>query len=102
MSPNDDCGFPASVLEDTISAPPTPSKRPRRSPTRHPRGEPNEPRWFTDEKAQQAAQFIAFNVAIDRMLGVTPSLDRWPYCDFKPKATAAFLARLATINPSTN
>src|SRR5713101_10218912 len=100
MSSNDDYGFPAHVPpEATISATSTPSKRTRRTTARKRKSEPNAPRWFESDRANQAAEFIAFNVAIDRMLGVTPSLEGWPYSEFKPKATANFLAKLATIQP---
>lgn len=60
---------------------------------------PKFPRWFpTNTRAQAIAEWLAFNIILDRALGVVPSPERWPYSDYKRPAVEAFLKRLEGVD----
>lgn len=107
MSDTDDY-WPAHYLpNDTTQNPPqVPPSHPRRvhrrATARQPRSEPAVfPKWYASERSQRIAEWLAFNAALDRLLGLPPSLDREPYSLFKPQTVEVFLARLAAENDST-
>jgi hypothetical protein len=100
----DPLGFPASVLPSDTSAPPAfPSSHSTRSKRRKPRSGPQEfPRWFEDDRKQAIAEWLAFNWWLDKTLGVEPSIDRYPYNEYRPTAVASFLARLSAVITPTH
>jgi hypothetical protein len=101
-SPDDADLFPASYLPPASpSSPSTASPRATR-PRRSRMAEGKVTRWFKDERANAIADWLAHNYRIDQLLGIEPTADRWPYCDYKAHAVEVLLTKLATLYPSPN
>ncbi|HLI12833.1 MAG TPA: hypothetical protein VKY65_14670 [Alphaproteobacteria bacterium] len=51
-------------------------------------------REYKKEANRLAAEFLEFNAWIDSMLGVEPTLQRWPYDQFRPGPVKELLERI--------
>lgn len=58
------------------------------------------PRWFTSDRNQQVAEFLAHNFYLDRLVGREPSADIAPYNQFKRHVVERFLETLRDATKS--
>jgi len=55
------------------------------------------PQWYRGERNQAIVDWLAFNVAVDRLAGIEPSPERWPYSLHQRETVERFLQRLAAF-----
>lgn len=59
-------------------------------------------RWFPkNPEANRIADWLAFNAALDTVVGRTPCPDAWPYSEFKRPAVEGLLGRLRGDGPGS-
>lgn len=85
--------FPPSELpKATVRDSEGPTKR--RPKRRHQDNRPSYPRWFSKDRNQFIAEWLALNTWIDGAVGIAPDAGRWPYSDYKRATVEKFLELL--------